>query len=136
VILADTSAWIEYHRATGSPTDRRIHLLIKNDDLLAVTEPVLMEIIAGARDDTDASRLRRLLSRFALLTFDSAVDFDGAAAIYRRCRSAGVTPRGMLDCMIATVAWRHRASLLTIDADLVRVAGVIGIELDEAAGSR
>jgi predicted nucleic acid-binding protein len=43
----------------------------------------------------------------------------------------------MVDCMIAAVAWRHGAALLCRDVDLVRVADVVGIELDPAsAGSR
>jgi len=39
VILADTSAWVEYDRATGSPVDRRLTELISTDGPLAVTEP-------------------------------------------------------------------------------------------------
>jgi len=35
--------------------------------------------------------------------------------------------------MIAAVAWRSKATLLTCDVDLDRVARVIGLELDEAA---
>jgi hypothetical protein len=38
--------------------------------------------------------------RFHLQRFDPAADFDAAARIYRRCRQAGVTPRGLVDCMI------------------------------------
>jgi predicted nucleic acid-binding protein len=38
----------------------------------------------------------------------------------------------MLDCVIASVAHRHRATLLVADIDLSRVAGVVGIDLDEA----
>jgi predicted nucleic acid-binding protein len=133
VILADTSAWVEFDRATDSPVDRRLTDLIRSDGPLAVTEPVVMEVVAGARTDDREADLRRLLLRFTLLGFDAAADFDGAAAIYRRCRRAGVTPRGMVDCMIAAVAYRHRATLLAADADLSRVATVIGINLDEAA---
>ena len=55
----------------------------------------------------------------------------GAARIYRRCRQAGITPRGLVDCTIAAVARRYQATLLTCDADLNRVARVIGIELDQ-----
>jgi predicted nucleic acid-binding protein len=36
----------------------------------------------------------------------------------------------MLDCMIAAVAWRNAAALLTQDVDLQRVGHIIGIELD------
>ncbi len=74
-----------------------------------------------------------LLLRFHLHHFDAAADFEGAARIYRRCRQAGITPRGLADCMIAAVAWRYKATLLACDAGLDRVARLIGIELDEPA---
>jgi predicted nucleic acid-binding protein len=133
VILADTSAWVEYDRATGSRVDRRITELISDDVLLAVTEPVIMEVVAGARNDEREVDLRRLLLRFPLLGFDAAIDFEAATKIYRQCRRAGITPRGMVDCMIASVAHRHGASLLTADADLSRVAKVVEITLDDAS---
>jgi predicted nucleic acid-binding protein len=133
VILADTSAWVEYDRATDSAVDRRLAELIETDGPLAVTEPVLMEVLAGARDARREADLRRLLVRFELLRFDAVADFDGAVLIHRRCRAAGVTPRGMIDCMIAAVAWRRQATLLARDADMDRVARVIGIDLDSAS---
>jgi predicted nucleic acid-binding protein len=133
VILVDTSVWVEYDRASGSPSDLRLKGLIEAGGPVAVTEPVVMEVLAGARDDRREADLRRLLGRFEMLSFDGVSDFDGAVRIYRRCRAAGVTPRGMLDCMIAAVAWRRGATLLTHDADMDRVAGVIEIELDAAS---
>lgn len=133
MILADTSAWVEYDRATGSPVDERLTELITTNGPLAITEPVLMEVLAGAQNDIREGELRRLLLRATLLTFDTAIDFDAATKIYRRCRRAGVTPRGMIDCMIAAVAWRRRAALLCQDVDLDRVAQVIGIDLDDAS---
>jgi predicted nucleic acid-binding protein len=65
--------------------------------------------------------------------FDPVTDFEGTAIVYRRCRAAGITPRGLLDCMIAAVAWRRGASLLAHDVDMDRVASVIGLTLDEAS---
>ena len=130
-ILADSSAWIEYDRATGSPVDRRVTALVEGDGKLVVTEPVVMEVLAGARDDRREAELRRLLGRFELLRFDPVIDFDAAARIYRRCRRVGVTPRGMVDCMIASVAVRHEAILLARDVDLVRVAEVVGLTVDD-----
>lgn len=51
-------------------------------------------------------------------------------------RQAGITPRGLVDCLIAAVAKRHEAALLAcdVDVDLDRVARVIGIQLDHSAG--
>jgi hypothetical protein len=92
-----------------------------------------MEVLAGARDDRREADLRRLLGRFEMLSFDAVSDFDGAVRIYRRCRAAGVTPRGMLDCMIAAVAWRRGATLLAHATDMNRVARVVEIQLDDAS---
>ena len=131
MILADSSAWIEYDRVTRSAVARRLTALIEGDGPLMVTEPVIMEVLAGARDDPRESELRRLLARFPLLRFDPVIDFDGATRIYRSCRRVGVTPRGMVDCMIASVAARYDATLLALDGDLVRIAEVIGIPVDE-----
>jgi predicted nucleic acid-binding protein len=132
MILVDTSAWVEYDRATGSEVDRRLSELVATDGPIAVTEPVIMEVLAGARTVEQETDLRRLMLRYHLHRFDSASDFDGAVRIYRKCRAAGITPRGMLDCMIAAVAWRHGAKLLANDVDLDRVANVVGIEIDGA----
>ncbi len=133
MILADTSAWVEYDRGTGSSADRRLTALIASDGPLAVTEPVVMEVVAGARSDDREEQLRRLLARCHLLTFDAVADFDEASRIYRRCRRAGVTPRGLVDCMITSVALRHGAALLAHDADLSRMAALVGIAMDDAS---
>jgi len=87
VILADTSAWIEFDRATGGAVDERLTQLISDVAPLAVTEPVVMEVLAGARTDEREADLQRLLLRFALLRFDSAADFTG------RCTSTGAVAR-------------------------------------------
>lgn len=133
MILAHTSAWVEFDRATGSAVDERVTGLIRSEGPLVVTEPVVMEVLAGARSEDRAVALRRLLLRFELLRFDSAADFDSAAQIYRTCRRAGVTPRGLMDCLIASVARRHGATLLAYDRDLAHVAEIVGIELDAAS---
>lgn len=101
MILADTSAWVEYDRATGSDLDTMLTDLISAGGRgLAVTEPVLMEVLAGARDERRQRDLRQLLTSFSWIPADLAADFEGAARIYRSCRAAGVTPRGLVDCMI------------------------------------
>ena len=131
-MLVDTSAWIEFDRATSSEVDRRLTSLIPSGSTIAVTEPIIAEVLTGARTNERELSLRRLLGRCDLLGFDSVLDFDGAVAVYRTCRLAGVTPRGLLDCMIAAVAIRHDIPLLAWDADMVRIADVTELRLDSA----
>lgn len=129
MILPDTSAWIEYVRGTDSDVAVRLRKEVSNGQDLCVTEPVIMEMTAGARSAEEERQLRRLMLRFKLLRFDSTTDFLNAARIYRGCREAGVTPRGHLDCMVAAVAIRNKVPVLARDADFERIAEVTDLQL-------
>ena len=116
--------------------DLRLTSLVENDGPLATTAPVITEITSGARTDARESGLRNLLLRFTLPRFDPGIDFDGATTIYRNCRKAGITPRGLIDCMIASVAQRYSAVLLTADVDQIRIGQVASYALDPACPDR
>jgi predicted nucleic acid-binding protein len=119
--LADTSAWVEYLRATGSPAHLRLRRLIADGDDLVTTEVVVMELLAGASND-ELPRLGRLLGRFELLPVQGLADYEAAAGLYRRCRRAGETVRKLTDCLIAVVAMRAGAALLHRDQDFEAIA--------------
>jgi len=122
VILVDTSAWIELLRATGSPADRRLTSALEAEEPLAITGVVLLEVLAGARDERHARKLRRLLDRCQFLPLDEPSDHEAAAALYRLCRRQGATIRRLPDCLIAAVAVRVGLSLLHQDADFDAIA--------------
>ena len=122
MILADTSAWVELLRATGSATHVELRRLIESGAEVAVTEPVLMELYAGARTDAEENSLREAMAPFPLVALDGLADFELAARIYRACRSAGETLRGIQDCLIAAPAVRVGAPVLHADADFDVIA--------------
>ena len=122
MILADTSAWVEYLRATGSPAHLRLRELIAGEGELATTEVVTMELRAGAATAEEVTRLRRLLLRYQLLPVEGLADYEAAAALYRHCRARGEAVRQLTDCLIAVVAMRHTTSLLHRDHDFEVIA--------------
>jgi predicted nucleic acid-binding protein len=122
VILADTSAWVEFLRATGSPIHLRLRGLIAGDGDLATTDVVMMELLAGPTTQDETARLRRLLLRFQLLPVEGLADYEAAADLYRRCRAGGETVRKLTDCLIAVVAIRNGATLLHRDHDFEVIA--------------
>jgi hypothetical protein len=122
VILVDSSAWIEFQRATGSPADRRLTQALRGDEALATTGIVTLEILAGARDEQHDRQLRRLLARCRFLTLEEPSDHESAAALYRACRRSGTTIRRLPDCLIATVAIRNGVDLLHCDSDFDAIA--------------
>lgn len=114
MILVDSSAWVEFLRATGSPVCNEVDRLLEDD--IAITDPVLMEVLAGARDERHLRDLRALLGRAQMLHC-RPTDFETAAALYRRCRRGGDTIRRLIDCLIGAVAIREDVPLLHSDVD-------------------
>ena len=114
MILIDTSAWVEFLRNTDSPTCNSVEEALAGE--VAICDAVRMEVLAGARDESHLTSLRRLLARAVDIPVEST-DYDDAAALYRRCRRRGETPRKLVDCLIASVAIRTGTPVLHSDAD-------------------
>lgn len=122
LIVVDSSAWVELLRATGSPTHLMLRHLITEDSELAVTEIVVMEILAGARSEANLGELRSRLLAFPVLSQQGLSGYEDAAEIYRHCRRSGVTIRKLTDCLIAVPAIKAGAALLHNDADFDQIA--------------
>jgi predicted nucleic acid-binding protein len=128
VILIDTSAWIEYFRATGSAAAVEVRRLLSEEaDQAAMCEPVAMEILSGASDDSTHEKLERLVNGLPSLRIDTSVDFRVAAQIYRGARRAGRTIRSINDCLIAAVAIRHSARIVHRDSDFEVIASMTNL---------
>jgi predicted nucleic acid-binding protein len=120
VILADSSAWIEFLRATGSDLNRRLRALLERDQL-ATTDAVVMEVLAGGRDAAHRRRLHGLLLRCVFIA-TQPTDYENAAEISRACRRTGDRLPGLIDCLIASVAIRAEVQVLNGDADFNTIA--------------
>jgi predicted nucleic acid-binding protein len=129
LILVDSSAWIEMWRATGSAVDHRLTRLVERGADLATTEPIEMELLAGALGPKDELRIESALASCGLVPVAGAEDWRQAAAVYRTCRQAGITPRRLIDCLIAAVAIRAHVSILAQDRDFQLIARHSPLEL-------
>jgi predicted nucleic acid-binding protein len=122
VIVVDTSAWVELLRATESPTDRTLTRLLEEKHDLAVTEAIILEVLAGAATPRRAEELRSMLLRFPVLELGGLAGFEHAAELYRACRQAGEQPRSIVDCLIAAPTIAADATLLSTDRDFEKLA--------------
>jgi predicted nucleic acid-binding protein len=121
VIIADTSAWVEYFRATGSRAHLDLRPLLGTPEL-ATTGVVVMELAAGARGRRELEQVKRVAVSARLLRAREPDDYLAAATIYRACRAGGETIRTLLDCLIAAVAIRTGAQVLHHDRDYTAIA--------------
>ncbi len=127
MILVDASAWIQYLRATDSREDELLQQLIP-EQRVATTEPVLMELVAGARTDRERDALRATLARAEMLPCEYE-DFLAAADLYASARRAGTRVRGLMDCLIAAVAIRTHTPVLSADRDFETLAALSPLQL-------
>jgi predicted nucleic acid-binding protein len=96
--------------------------------MIATTEPIAMELLAGAPDPSGLDQITTLVASMTLLRVDPARDFTDAAALFRAARSAGLTVRKLVDCLIAAIALRYGASLWHRDADYVAISSVAPLD--------
>jgi predicted nucleic acid-binding protein len=121
VILADTSAWVEFLRKTASTAHRAFREALLADEV-ATTDAVVLEVLAGARTDHEEEQLARLLARCRQVPQEPWGDPESAAEVYRACRRGGETPRSLFDCLVAAVAIRHDLPVLYRDRDFDVIA--------------
>ncbi|HWJ97130.1 MAG TPA: PIN domain nuclease [Acidimicrobiales bacterium] len=117
--LIDSSAWIEFLRDGNVATADAVEALLRSGG--ALTEPVVMEVLAGARSGRHGEQIRTLLGTVDLLPV-TAEDWATAALLYRMCRVNGATIRSMVDCLIASVAIRNDVPVLAEDRDFEALA--------------
>lgn len=122
-ILADTSIWIDGLRRDSSWLARTL----RTSTSLAYTEPVLMELLTGARNDAEWQSLRRFVTGGTLVPFDSASDFEAAAAISWLGRRRGIAV-GKLDCLILAVVRRTDTLFITRDRRQAALGHLVGID--------
>jgi predicted nucleic acid-binding protein len=127
MILIETSAWIDYLRA--APTEARVAVreLLRSDADVRITEPIIMELIAGSKGKEAV--IEQLVNGLPLVPLDAALDFRAAGELFRASRANGHPIRSLVDCLIAAIAIRHGATLLHKDRDFVFLAEISPLRL-------
>lgn len=124
--LVDTSVWIGYMRGEESEATRRLVELEVRRYPFGITGVVYQEVLQGAASEAKFDYLAEYLgSQTFYHPVDPVESYKEAAIIYFRCRSAGVTIRSTIDCLIARVAIEHGLMLLHDDRDFEKIAGVV-----------
>jgi predicted nucleic acid-binding protein len=123
VYLIDSSAWIEFLRRTGSPAHLEVRRLVHEQPAdVHLTEPVIMELLAGPNNPRTVHQLEKLVDGLPLLPVDGFLDYRAATIAARASRGRGHPVRSLVDCLIAAVAVRTGAALVHRDRDFDRLA--------------
>ena len=121
-MIVDTSVWIDFFNGHASSQAERLAKAIEDNEAIALPGLVYTEILLGLKNDQAAQRIAQLLSAFTWVPEASMQDCAAAAALYRQCRTKGVTIRSTIDCLIAQLCLRDDQPLLAKDHDFEAIA--------------
>ena len=114
LFLVDTSVWLEVlppGRGDARLRDRVSTLL--SEDLAATTGMVLLELLGGARSETEYHRLKNMLSALHSINVGSST-WERASLLAFEARRHGLT-LPFTDLLIATIAMEAEAVLVHRD---------------------
>ena len=124
-VLVDSSAWIGFFRGE-KPFVRAIDALL-SEGSVAITGPVLAEVVSGARTRSEFALLSRKLR--GLNWLDAPEDIWSLVADTRYALARQGVQAHLIDLVIAHTAHHGRCDLLTSDRDFERIAAIIPLEL-------
>ena len=126
MILVDSSVWIAHLRGSRTPATARLEDAASREQIL-VGDLILLEVLQGARDEADATRIERGLREFDLVSLLDADLAPLAARNYRRLRGLGITVRKTADIIIGTFCIERRCALLHEDRDFAPMEEHLGL---------
>jgi len=129
VIVVDTTVWIDFLEAKGTPFDLHLTGLIQREETLALTDLIYCEVLQGIVDEADFRRIRTILQSYPILRMRGLDTFERAARIYRECGRQGFTIRKTADCLIAATCLEAGAELYHNDRDFEAIAKVRGLKI-------
>jgi predicted nucleic acid-binding protein len=121
VILVDTSVLISLIKGDTAPKTEQLRQLAASGVPFGISDHTVLEVLAGARGETEFETLRTYLASQRIYSLPSS-GYQEAARIYLRLRRAGFTPRGQIDLVIAQTAIHHSLALLHNDRDFDVIA--------------
>ena len=124
-MIADTSVWIEFFRASNSPEDIYLQRALKAADPVLMPEVIYREVLQGARSAQHFIELQHVLDDITpYISPDPMALARSASLLYARCRWQGVTIRSPNDCLIAACAIESGEPLLHADRDFLTLAQI------------
>lgn len=118
--LIDTSALIHVLRDKTGLLGPRYDTVVA-DEAVRLSQVTSFELLKGARDEAEWSRLEQLLSTQIILECDAATWTEAARLVFEM-RRLGLTLKNPIDALIAQTALDHNLTIVHDDQDFELIA--------------
>jgi predicted nucleic acid-binding protein len=128
VIFVDSSVWIDWFQGRPTAHAEQLDSWLTRERIV-VGDLVLTEVLQGIANPAQFRRARERLLSLAVVEVAGVEIALKAAENHRALRSLGITPRGIIDTLIATRCIEEDWLLLTGDRDFLPFAEHLGLIL-------
>ncbi len=126
MIVADTSAWIDYVKGV-----KALHTDLLDDELehsrVITGDIIITEFLQGFREEKDYQMAKLMMESLEYHDFLGKDNAIQAAQNYRKLRKSGITVRKTIDVMIATFCIENGFELIHNDRDFDPMEEYLGL---------
>lgn len=131
MIVADTSAWIDYFRGVVAPHTNVLDRELSRARIIT-GDLIIAEFLQGFREEKDFLLARQLMERLEYRDMAGKDMAIAAAQNYRCLRRNGITVRKTMDVLIATFCIENGFPLIHNDRDFDPMEELLGLEVRRA----
>lgn len=128
MIVADTSAWIDYFRGVAAPhTDALDRAL--SESRIVIGDLIMAELLQGFSGEREFQIAKQLMDGLEYRDLVGREMAIAAAQNYRTSRRKGVTVRKTIDVLIATFCIENGFDLIHNDRDFDPMEELLGLRV-------
>jgi predicted nucleic acid-binding protein len=128
MIVADTSAWIDYVKGVKALHTDLLDYELEHSRVIT-GDIIITEFLQGFREETDYQIAKRMMESLEYHDFLGKENAIQAAQNYRKLRKSGITVRKTIDVMIATFCIENGFELIHNDRDFDSMEEYLGLRV-------
>ena len=128
MIVADTSAWIDYFRGVAAPHTDVLDRALAESRII-IGDLIMAELLQGFSGEREYQIARQLMDGLEYRDLVGREMAIAAAQNYRTLRRKGITVRKTIDVLIATFCIENGFDLIHNDRDFDPMEGLLGLRV-------
>jgi len=128
VIVADTSAWIDYFKGVSAPHTDVLDLELSRNRIIT-GDLIIAEFLQGFKEERDYQEAKHIMDSLEYRDFVGREIALAASQNYRFLRKNGITVRKTIDVIIATFCIENDFELIHNDRDFDGIEEKLGLRV-------
>ncbi|NCN04264.1 MAG: PIN domain nuclease [Spirochaetales bacterium] len=128
MIVADTSAWIDYVNGIIAPHTDLLDFELMNNRIIT-GDIIITEFLQGFKNDGEYVKAKEIMESLVYFDFVGHQNAYKAVENYRMLRRRGITIRKTIDVFIATFCIENDFPLIHNDRDFDPIEEIMGLQV-------